>query len=441
LTSALTAVYHFFVHQLALELQETLKDSPVRLMLSQLGRALYFPNGVVAQSVEALKQATVHNATVGIAQRNKDLVCLPEITIQLPGLTNTEICAYAPTAGVPELRQAWAKQIQAKNPLLKDVPSSLPIVTGGITHGVSLAADLFADEGDTVILPELFWGNYRLIFEMRRKAVLRTYPLFDGTGLNVNGLEAVCRGTAAEKLVILLNFPHNPTGYSPTTAEAHALADLLLDLAHGGKRIVAMIDDAYFGLFYEKRLFTQSLFSLLAGLHDNILAVKLDGATKEELGWGLRIGFLTYGAGSLTPDQYGALEKKTMAAIRSSVSSCCRVSQSLLIHAMQNPAYHKDKAKFSSLLKERYVAVKKLLKQKNTDILSPLPFNSGFFLTFHCNGLDAERIRRLLLERHGIGTVAVSPNLLRVAYSNLDTAALEDFFSRLYSTAEALIKG
>ena len=108
---------------------------------------------------------------------------------------------------------------------------------------------------------------------------------------------------------------------------------------------------------------------------------------------------------------------------------------------MQNPAYHKDKVEFFLLLKKRYLTVKKILGKMDTKILSPLPFNSGFFLTFHCNGLDAERIRRLLLERHGIGTVAVSPNLLRVAYSNLDTAALEDFFSRLYSTAEALIKG
>ena len=42
---------------------------------------------------------------------------------------------------------------------------------------------------------------------------------------------------------------------------------------------------------------TESLFGLLAGRHPNLLAVKLDGATKELFVWGLRCGFITFGPG------------------------------------------------------------------------------------------------------------------------------------------------
>jgi len=39
------------------------------------------------------------------------------------------------------------------------------------------------------------------------------------------------------------------------------------------------------------------LFGKLANAHPNLLAIKLDGATKELFVWGLRCGFITYGPG------------------------------------------------------------------------------------------------------------------------------------------------
>ena len=48
-----------------------------------------------------------------------------------------------------------------------------------------------------------------------------------------------------------------------------------------------------FGLVYENGIFKESLFSKLADLHENVLAVKVDGATKEDYAWGFRVGFIT----------------------------------------------------------------------------------------------------------------------------------------------------
>ena len=50
---------------------------------------------------------------------------------------------------------------------------------------------------------------------------------------------------------------------------------------------------------------------LLAQAHQNILAIKIDGATKEEFVWGLRVGFITYGVKGGTKALYDALEQKT----------------------------------------------------------------------------------------------------------------------------------
>ena len=60
-----------------------------------------------------------------------------------------------------------------------------------------------------------------------------------------------------------------------------------------------LCDDAYFGLFYHLggESMTESLFGKLTGRHPNLLAVKLDGATKELFVWGLRCGFITFGPG------------------------------------------------------------------------------------------------------------------------------------------------
>jgi aspartate/methionine/tyrosine aminotransferase len=438
LTSAETAVYAFFVQNPVMELDKKIENTPLRGMFSELGRGLYFPRGIVAQSAEAERRARHYNATVGMATLKGDPLCLPSIKKLLPGLSSREICAYAPTSGVAELRKAWQDLQLRKNPLLKGVQTSVPLVTAGITHGVSLAADLFADEGDPVLLPDMFWGNYRLIFETRRKARIITYPMFKGPGLDLEAFARALEGEKAAKLLLVFNFPHNPTGYSPSEIEAHALSALVSGAARKGRRVVVIIDDAYFGLYYEKKTFAQSLFGLFADLDKNILAVKLDGATKEDLGWGLRLGFITYAAASLSTEHYGVLENKTMGAVRSSVSSCSRLSQTLLLKSLKKRDYAGEKKRLFSLLKERYAAVKRIVGGRSTERLAPLPFNSGYFLTFVCRGFEAERLRGYLLHKRGIGTAAVSPHLLRVAFSGVDTSGLEEFFTELYQAADTV---
>ena len=104
------------IHPLAAELNRVLEPTAIGRSLSGLGRRLYFPKGVVAQSAEAAEHADRFNATVGLAASGGEPMHLPAIADRLPGLTAEEAFAYAPTAGIPALRDRWAEELQAKEP-------------------------------------------------------------------------------------------------------------------------------------------------------------------------------------------------------------------------------------------------------------------------------------------------------------------------------------
>ncbi len=92
----------------------------------------------------------------------------------------------------------------------------------------------------------------------------------------------------------MLNFPNNPTGYTPGEEEAAEIVSVILEAAEAGKEIVVLVDDAYYNLFYDETAIQESIFSKLAQVHDRVLCVKIDGATKENYAWGFRVGFITY---------------------------------------------------------------------------------------------------------------------------------------------------
>ncbi|MDD4218831.1 MAG: aminotransferase class I/II, partial [Sphaerochaetaceae bacterium] len=75
----------------------------------------------------------------------------------------------------------------------------------------------------------------------------------------------------------------------------------------------------------------------------------------------------------------------------------------------------------------------------STPVLQPLPFNSGYFCAFRCKG-NAEDLRRDLLEKHRIGTVALGGDLLRVAYASVDAELLPAVIERVYRSAKTLWK-
>lgn len=430
------------MNHLAQELNNALEGSAAGRMLSSLGRKLYFPKGIVTQSTEAGERAHRLNATIGMAVEDGMPMVMASIADQVPGLDSAQVAAYAPTAGIMALRREWQRQLLEKNPSLAGVPFSLPIVVAGLTNGVFQATELFVDSGDVVLIPDLYWGNYNLIMEVRRGAHIVKFHFFDEDGaFNVVGLrEALVAHAGRGKIILVLNFPNNPSGYSPLESEVAAIRAAIVAQADAGTDILVLCDDAYFGLFYEPGVCRESVFAAMAAAHERILAVKVDGSTKEDMVWGFRVGFMTFAGKGLGPVQLEALQKKLMGALRGSVSSSSGLAQHILLQAFANPDYTSQKAAKAAMLEERYRLVRSLVAEYEAgpDVcLHSLPFNSGYFMAFRCLGLSAEELRLRLLDA-GIGTIAIGTELLRVAYSSIDLERIPELYAEIFAHAAAL---
>jgi aspartate/methionine/tyrosine aminotransferase len=427
------------VNPLAVELNQTIEEHAPSVMrvLSDLGKELYFPKGILTQTAEAKQKAHRYDATIGEARELRHSMGLPAIMRHFSDLGPDAVLPYAPSFGRADLRAAWREEIREKNPSLGDAPISLPVVAGGITHGLSTVADLFVDPGDLLLVPDQLWDNYVLIFAVKRGAQVKRYPLLDpDDGYDVEGFRRVLAENAGSgKLLVLFNFPNNPTGYSITPAEADAIRGALLEVAEGGCDVVAICDDAYFGLFYDDEVMKESLFTRLAGAHPRILAIKLDGASKEDYAWGLRVAFITYGikdgAGA-----YEALEKKTGGCIRATVSNSPNLSQALVLQAMADPGYKAQKAEKFAVLARRAAKVREILAEPRFEaVWRPYPFNSGYFMCVRLNKLDAEEYRVRLLNDCGVGVISTTSTDIRVAVSCVDEADLPDLFEVMLKCA------
>jgi len=426
------------INPLAQELNETLKGSVVDALLSDMGKRLYFPNGIISQGGEAAKDASLANGTIGMAVANGTPIELDSYKKLMPELGPRETVAYAKTAGNPDLRTIWKEKIIEKNPDLKNKTFSTPVLVPGLTAVLSYVCDLFVDADKPLLAADPSWDNYELIASARRGAEFHQFKCFENGKFNVPGIEKAMKADAEKygSVRVILNFPQNPSGYSPTKAEAKELVRICKEIAESGKKVLVLSDDAYFGLNYEDDIEPQSLFAYLADAHENILAIKADGPTKEDFAWGFRTGFVTFASKGLTDAQYTALTTKFMAAIRSSVSCSSTVSQSLVARALKDPAHDAQKKELRDMLKRRYDAVRSFVNTNKSSVLEPLPFNSGYFMSFNVKTGNAEDIRKKLLKEEGIGIIQIDQNTLRVAFSSIDEDKINDVYSKIYKVAD-----
>jgi aspartate/methionine/tyrosine aminotransferase len=433
------------MNPIAVELNELIKkDNPkVYEMLSDLGKSLFMPKGILTQSAEAKEKAYKFNATIGTATENGKPMYLDCIYEGLKAFDPKDLFPYAPATGKPELRAKWKEKMLKENPAMNGKYISTPIVTNALTHGLSIVADMFMDNGDYVVMPDMFWGNYRLTFSVRRGAEISTFNTFTDDGkFDVNALLEKVKECAKikDKVIIILNFPNNPAGYMPTVDEGKAIADGLIEIANSGTKLVVVTDDAYFGLFYEDSM-TESLFGYLAGESDNLLAVKLDGATKEEYVWGFRVGFITFGSTNNTPQAnlLGALEKKVAGLIRGTISNCPHPSQTFVLKALEHPNFYADKQKKYEIMKARGLKVKEVLNNSDySDEFTYYPFNSGYFMCLKLKNVDAETLRVHLLDKYGVGAISVNKTDLRIAFSCIEVEQVQELFDIIYKGCKDL---
>ena len=172
-------------------------ESPaVMRMLAARGRAIFFPKlGILAQSAEA--QGKEINATIGSAlEEDGTPMRLACVARQVP-LPPDRVFPYAPSSGRADLRRVWKEMLVAKNPTLAGKNFSLPVVTCALTHGLSLCGYLFCEPGDRIVLPDLYWENYELIFGVGGGA--RSVPAVHRRRVQSRGVPEENRGRPGKK--------------------------------------------------------------------------------------------------------------------------------------------------------------------------------------------------------------------------------------------------
>ena len=415
------------MNKLAIGLNKTLGSAAE--FLSKEGKRMYFPyGGILGQGGEA--KGCEINATIGMAfeEDGSPLVmkCFGD-NLKL----DKKAFLYAGSFGLPKLREQWKEMEFEKNPSLKGVKFSNPVVTNALTHGIRIVAELFADKADELVCPDLFWDNYELIFQDAVGCKVRHFNTFKKGAFDAEAMKKALLAPGQKKILIL-NFPNNPTGYTATIEDAKKIVASVKAAAKAGKKIVVILDDAYFGLVYEKGIHGESLFAEFAELDKNVLAVKLDGTTKEDYVWGLRVGFISFAFKGATDEQLKAFEAKAAGNVRSCISNASSIGQHLSIAAFADKGYAKQKKEKYAVLKARYQEIRKILKAhpEYAKNFEAMPFNSGYFMCVKPIGVDAEKVRKQLIAKYSIGTIVLS-GLIRLAFSTIPKAKLAKLFANV----------
>lgn len=401
---------------------------------SKLGENIILPQDVLIQSKETAAIPGAINATIGIATSNKKAMALPSINKVITEINNSEYLPYSPTPGLPKMRELWKEKILADNPSINKDFLSLPMVTTGITQGIDIAANLFSESGDALLLPNLFWQNYAQIYIIKLGNKIYKYNQFDENNeFSISNFKETLYSIKEDKISLILNFPNNPTGYTPSDVELNSLVDVISTYAkeNKNKQLIIVSDDAYFGLFFEKNHKTPTLSSTYKlAENENCLIVKLDGITKEFYSWGLRVGFITYY--TKNDELRNILLEKTQGYLRSTTSSPSNLSQQIAVRLLDNKQSLEEKEINDKIIEERYNELKQAISTEQLDqLVRVLPFNSGYFFTIKLpSNINAHEFRLKFLNEYKYGVYSMDDEHIRIAFSCLDKELIPELINK-----------
>ena len=401
---------------------------------SKLGKNIILPQDVLIQSKETAAIPGAINATIGIATSNKKAMALPSINKVITEINNSEYLPYSPTPGLPKMRELWKEKILADNPSINKDFLSLPMVTTGITQGIDIAANLFSESGDALLLPNLFWQNYAQIYTIKLGNKIYKYNQFDENNeFSISNFKETLYSIKEDKISLILNFPNNPTGYTPSDVELNSLVDVISTYAkeNKNKQLIIVSDDAYFGLFFEKNHKTPTLSATYKlAENENCLIVKLDGITKEFYSWGLRVGFITYY--TKNNELRKILLEKTQGYLRSTTSSPSNLSQQIAVRLLDNKQSLEEKEINDKIIEERYNELKQAISTEQLDqLVRVLPFNSGYFFTIKLpSNINAHEFRLKFLNEYKYGVYSMDDEHIRIAFSCLDKELIPELINK-----------
>lgn len=399
--------------------------------LSPLGRRSFFPKGIPFQAAQS-KNCQI-NATIGqITDGAGNPLPLAPLAEKLSALNPKDAFLYSPVQGRDTARKAWHDKLVKEDARMEQV--GMGVVSAGICHALTMGAELFFAEGDTLVVPDLYWDNYEQIFQIRLQGTFKTFHFYNEQGgFNLEGLRETLASVKG-KVHLLLNFPSNPNGYSPTPREMKAISEVIVEAAQD-RTVVVFCDDAYHGLVFDPEATRKSLFFELINQSPNLIPLKCDGVTKELSFFSGRVGFLTFG---VAPACAAILVDKCMGLIRSGIGCPVGLSQHLMEIELADPRHDAEFEKMRMVLQKRYEILKQALARP-TQQWTVFPFNGGCFCLLKLReGLNADEVRQKLIHDESVGVVNQGDHCIRLAFCSIKETSVEPLIAALERVCEKM---
>ena len=438
----------------------------LEIFLSARGRRARMPEGIRVLGERAARAGAL-DATMGVITASASLLggdgndhgiaSLPRIREAFAAWEPREVFPYAPVAGTAGFRDGWRRWIGMKaagdfsRPGPFEERLTRPVATAGVSGALAAVGHLVLDPGDPVLVPDRRWDGYDTTFGMVSGARVVPVRLLDGARWDLGAWREALLGAARERgrAVCVVNFPHNPTGYSPSEDESETFARVAADTAEEtGAAVVVVCDDAYEGYVYADRP-RASLFYRLVDRHPRLLPIKCDGVTKELLFWGGRLGAATTAFHRDWTEEERVTaeadwESKLSALVRGMISSASTPVQTLVARVLADPAALVEvRAPLVRSLAERHAVMTRALEADLARAaFRPDPFHGGLFALLNLVRGDAPEAARILLSEPKIGVVPFGGsgqdlNALRVTYATVPVDRIDGLVTEAAKAARA----
>lgn len=289
------------------------------------------------------------------------------------------------------------------------------IATPGGTGAISISFEELLDRNETIVLPEIAWGSYKLMASMDGLQV-KTYSLFEENHFNLSNFKKVCREVMDEqhKLLVVINDPcHNPTGYSLSMEEWEEVVTFLNECSESGP-VILLNDIAYIDYSYDLE-HSRDYMTTFNKFNDNVMGIVAFSCSKALTSYGLRCG-----AAVILAKQQESVREVEIVLEKAARANWSNIPNAAMenftyVTTTNKDAYMKEKNTYVELLKERSSIFKSEAEECG---LTCYPYKEGFFVTVKVEDNEIRDKFHEELMKHHIYTVKVNKGI-RVAVCSL----------------------
>jgi len=182
---------------------------------------------------------------------------------------------YAPSEGLPELREAIAQKEHNKG---LSVSADDILVTNGISEGLDMVMSSIVEEGDEVLLPGPYYPPYASYVRLRGGVPVEFEVDMNNSTPDIDDIRSKI---TSKTIAICLISPNNPTG---VVFNEKALKDLV-DIANENNLYI-ICDEIYDQIVYDEK------FIGIGKVANDSPVILLNGFSKVNLMTGWRLGYI-----------------------------------------------------------------------------------------------------------------------------------------------------